>query len=193
MNKKRAISLIAVLGIAALLFAGCQSSKSSKYLNQQGTLSSNIAGKLTTAVPYPLAQMNYSTERANLRERLLRFNNPAKIGYVYILSSLSGKPVGYYTIKGKVSSTDSQLTVTQQMDELCTSNHCYGAPINSMGDDGSFGGNEGGQNGVFFFTTSGVMIETVMPWIYSDAPLPLTVPSLNPTSAPSSTSSYFHH
>ncbi|HWE81429.1 MAG TPA: hypothetical protein VG265_07250 [Gaiellaceae bacterium] len=62
---------------------------------------------------------------------------------------------------------------------------------NALCDDGTWGMEEGGTGGVFFFTTGGVMIETVMPWMYSDAPLPLSVPSLNPKSAPSSTSSFW--
>ena len=34
--------------------------------------------------------------------------------------------------------------------------------------------------GVFFFTTNGVLVETSMNYIYSDSPLPVDAPKLNP-------------
>src|SRR6266498_3932045 len=62
-------------------------------------ISDHIASQLETAVPYPTSQMRDSVERRNLRERLLRFNKPDKVGYVYLLA-LNGEYVGYYAIKG---------------------------------------------------------------------------------------------
>jgi hypothetical protein len=49
-------------------------------------ITENYAKALSAAQPYPLTQMRDSTERKNLRERLLRFNNPDKIGYLYELT-----------------------------------------------------------------------------------------------------------
>ena len=53
-----------------------------------------------------------------------------------------------------------------------------GCSVASIGDDGSFGPNEGGDRGVFFFTATGVMVETTLDWVYSDAPLQIDVPNL---------------
>jgi hypothetical protein len=48
-----------------------------------------------------------------------------------------------------------------------------------MGDDGTWGGEEGGSSGIFFFTTDDVLIESADPyWIYSDAPEHLSQPPL---------------
>lgn len=158
---------------AALLLAGCNGTNNSNSRDRKITEAYSRA--LEAAVPYPLAQMKDSVERRNLRERLLRFNVPDKIGYVYILG-MAGNYVGYYTIKGKVSSTSSQMTADQQVIHDC-SGGCREV-VNSMGDDGSYGPNE---PGVFFFTTNGVLVETSMDFIYSDSPLPVHAPSLTPT------------
>ncbi len=129
---------------------------------QQERVTEAYSQKLTTAQPYPLEEMNDSTERANLKERLLRMNNPNKIGYVYELTN-NGQVVAAYTIKGKVSSTQSQMTNTQE--------YVYsGAVVDTMSDDGSYGPNE---DGVFFFTTSGTLVQWNGLYQYSDAPLQL--------------------
>lgn len=131
--------------------------------------SDTIAKTQINNTPYPVNQMQHSLERQNLVERLLRFNNPNKIGYVYVMSF--GKFVGYYAVKGKITSTQSQLTNTQQEWNGDT-------VVDSIGDDGSFGTNEGGDRGVFFFTTTGVLVEMSLDWVYSDAPLQVDVPNL---------------
>ncbi len=86
-----------------------------------------------------------------------------------------GKFVGYYVIKGKVSSVNSSMTNTDQTWDCgqdCTT------VVESMGDDGSFGPNEGGDAGVFFITSNGTLVETVVDWVYSDQPLHIDVPNL---------------
>lgn len=138
------------------------------------TISDQIATQTETAVPYPISQMRDSLERRNLKERLLRFNKPDKVGYLYVMSF--GKFIGYYVVKGKVSSVQSQMTTTTQTWDCGGADG--GCSVPSIGDDGSFGPNEGGDRGVFFFTSSGVMVETTLDWIYSDAPLNIDVPNL---------------
>jgi len=129
-----------------------------------------VATKLTTARPYPLSAMNDSSERTNLTERLLRMNDPNKIGYVTLLTQ-NGQVLASFTIKGKVSSTGSQLTNTQNIESAYSNS---AVAVDSMGDDGSYGPEEGGDNGIFFFTTAGVLIEYNGLWSYSDAPQVIT-------------------
>jgi outer membrane murein-binding lipoprotein Lpp len=158
--------LIAAVAVVALLLAGCASGKdTSSQRKKDQAVVDTYSQRLSSAVPYPLAQMRDSIERRNLRERLLRFNKPAKLGYVYLMSF--GKFLGYYTIRGKISSTESQMTVTDEVRDYCSSDFC-GIVTDSMGDDGSYGPNE---QGVFFFTTGGVMVQTNLDYVYSDAPL----------------------
>lgn len=132
-------------------------------------------GQQSKAVPYPADQLKDSLERRNLKERLLRTNDPNKIGYVYLLSF--SKPLGYYVIKGKVSSTQSQMTTDQLLVDACnrSGEDCPQA-VNAPGDDGSYGSNE---PGIFFFTTEGAMITTDLDYVYSDQPIPFDVPKLN--------------
>ena len=164
--------LVALVAVSIGVLAGCGSTNSS--VQRDSKITNQYSQQLESAVPYPLSQMRDSQERRNLRERLLRFNVPDKIGYVYILS-LTGQYVGYYVISGKVSSTDSQMSADQQIVKACSSGCRY--VVNSMGDDGSYGPEE---PGIFFFTTNGVLVETSMPYVYSDSPLPVHAPKLNP-------------
>lgn len=162
-TKKLAVAA-SVLLLGTVGLTACSSNSSSQQAAQATT--EQYATKLTNAEPYPLAQMNNSAERANLREKLLRLNDPNKIGYVYEMTQ-NGQIIASFTIKGKVSSNSSQLTNSQNINSSYTGN-----PVTeSMGDDGSYGPSEGG---VFFFTTSGVLVQWNGIIQYSDAPLDLT-------------------
>lgn len=128
------------------------------------------------AVPYPTDQLKGATqERVNLKERLLRQNNPNHVSYLYVLSY--AQPLGYYVIKGKVSSTNSQMTTSTHVEnhgDTGGGNLAYEAP----GDDGSYGPNE---SGIFFFTTAGVMVQTDLNYVVADQPIAfgkLDVPKL---------------
>jgi len=170
---KRIIVLSLVVLVAGGFTATAIAGKPDWWKGSERT-SDELARQQIAAVPYPLAQMRDSLERRNLRERLLRFNRPQKVGYLYVMSF--GKFVGYYVVKGKVSSTQSQMTNGNQVwDGAGDQGETV---VDSIGDDGSFGPNEGGDRGVFFFTATGVMVETTLDWIYSDAPLRIDVPNL---------------
>lgn len=176
------VALVAV----GLLFSACSkggaappAAPSAQQTGQQQTETAFAAQQ--TAVPYPADQLKNSLERANLRDRLLRLNDASKIGYVYLLS-FTGQPFGFYTIKGKVSSTDSQMTTTDLIQGCPGGQGGNGATsgcgitVPAPGDDGSYGANEAG---IFFFTSEGTLVETSVNFLYSDAPLPLDVPKLN--------------
>lgn len=162
------LALIVMLVVAVAAFAN----KPDWYKNNEKTTDS-IANQLTTATPYPTSQMKFSLERENLVKRLLRFNKRDKVGYLYVMSF--GKFVGYYVVQGKISSTQSQLTTTTQTWDSGSGADTVAA---SLGDDGTWGTEEGGDGGIFFFTTTGVMVETDLSWLYSDAPLTIDVPNL---------------
>ena len=182
-NKRTKITFImALLGLAMTLTA-CGNDpqpqrQSAQASGQQQT--ETAFQQQSTAVPYPVSQLRDSTERRNLRERLLRFNKANRIGYLYLLS-YTGTPTAYYTIEGKVSSTDSQMT-TQQLIIRREGYNGYRSDsvVNAPGDDGSYGPNE---SGIFFFTTEGALVETNQQHLYSDQPIPtyVNVPKLNGT------------
>jgi hypothetical protein len=174
-----------------VLVVGCSlaSADKPKYQSEMEKISDQIASKLSGAVPYPIDLMTDSLERRMLRERLLRFNKANKIGYLYVFNMGVEKPIGYYVIKGKVSATESQMSNPTQTWGCGTA--CV-ASADSIGDDGSFGAEEGGPEGKFWITTSGVMGETDLKFLYQDAPVPLwnDAPKLsNESQTPSSVSS----
>jgi hypothetical protein len=171
-GKSRTRSLPAVIGMGLVLLAGVAGMAQTAFADSQSdgqATTEAYARKLSTARAYPLGQMNDSSERANLTERLLRMNNPNKIGYVTLLTQ-NGSVMATFTIKGKVSATGSQLTNTHNV----IARYSQATVVDSMGDDGSYGPEEGGKAGIFFFTTSGVLVEWSGLWQYSDAPVHLT-------------------
>lgn len=126
-------------------------------------------------------------EMTNDSKRDLTLNDPNRVGYVYIMSGY-GQLIANYTILGKVSSTTSQLTESQDIvdDNNCVTGVVDGGGSNagytkgacsdivdSLGDDGTYGGEE---PGIFFYTTSGVLVEwgSSVIWGYGDAPMGLT-------------------
>ena len=171
--KKFAVMVLSLL-LAAAALAGCEEEKNSAQSSGQ-QLTEDAFAQQQAAVPYPKEALKDSLERRNLKERLLRTNDANKIGYVYLLS-FTGQPLGYYTIKGKVSNTDSQMTTSELIYRYCANSSCSDHPVPAPGDDGSYGPNESGN---FFFTTEGAFVETDLTYLYSDQPLPIDVPKLN--------------
>ena len=167
---------VAAAGIALTIAvtAGSCSDEPKQSAQKSGqALTETAFAQQQTAVPYPASQMRSSLERSNLKARLLTLNSASKIGYVYLINF--GKIIGYYSIKGKVSNTDSQLTTSTTVErhgDAQGGNMAYDAP----GDDGTYGPNESGN---FFFTTEGVLVESDLQYLYADAPLPIDVPRIN--------------
>jgi hypothetical protein len=163
--------IIGVLVASSVAGCSCSGNRAGKLQNSQQSITEDAFAKQQNAEPYPLAEIDDSTERANLIRRLIRFNDPNRIGYVYVFNF--GKVVGYYVIKGKVTSNESQLTSSQFIVQPCSS--CDRQVVDAPQDDGSYGGNE---TGVFFFTTANILVETDNDWLYADEPLPIDVPLL---------------
>lgn len=119
---------------------------------------------------------NESLECRNLKERERRNSQPNAIGYVY-LYNFDGTVKGYFTIKGKVSSTQSQMAPMDLLVDGCNrSGEDCPQSMEAAGDDGSFGPNE---EGIFFFTTEGVMVTYSGEYVLSDGPLKLSDKRLN--------------
>lgn len=188
MINRRIAAFAAVLAATGVMVVGCTSSSATKAQKAQNNAAGTKASEFDAAVPYPFGSTVPSDplERKNLAARLLAQNSKGSTAYVYILAPLDGKPIGYYVIKGKVSSTGSEMTSTD-INVNCSVGGSNEACTNlAIGDDGSYGMNEGGQNGVFFFTSTGVLVETTLPWISSNQPIKLygSVPQLDAPAAP---------
>lgn len=109
-------------------------------------------------------------EKSNLARKKDLEENPNRIGYLYLYTF--GQPMGYYIIKGKVSSNGSQRTPEQDIVTNCggTSGYygCSQVPVDGPQDDGSYGGHD---PGIFFFLANGQMVVTSFDYIISDAPI----------------------
>lgn len=165
MNRATKLTLSAAGAIVALVLlsaSSCDSDAERKAREQRANKSASVI--LCGAA-------NDSLECKNLKERERRNAQPSAIGYVY-LYNFDGTIKGYFTIKGKVSSTQSQMGPMDQLDT-----HSYGNTVlEAPGDDGSYGPNE---QGIFFFTTEGVMVTYSGEYVLSDAPLKLSDNKLN--------------
>lgn len=129
-------------------------------------LTLNYMRTLNAKRPYPEGKVTDSIERRNLTEKLLRFNDPNKIAYVTLLSDY-GTVIATYTVQGKVSSNQSQLTNSQAAYCKNGDKEWGCTTVQSPGDDGSYGDNE---PGIFFFTTGGVLVQWNGKYLLTDAP-----------------------
>ena len=136
----------------------------------------------------PPPTLTWSLERDNIIKRENLWNDPNKISYIYLVSY--GKVMAFYTIKGKVSAADSQLTNTDQLTTKCVNaDGTYADTINggdcpfganrvdgsvpSPSEDGSYGTN---GSSIYFFTTDGVYVEWQGDYMLVDQPLQLSTP-----------------
>lgn len=169
------ILILGALACAAALatLAACTGSSGSQVAGGN-QVSQNTYKEFNAAVPYPFGSAAPSDplERKNLAARLTEYNAAGDTNYVYLFAWGSADPIGYYVIKGKVSSTDSQMTATQITTNCGQSSGCV---VDAIGDDGSYGPEEGGQYGVFFFTATGTLVETDQPFVVSSSPIKLYV------------------
>lgn len=127
------------------------------------------------AVPFPAAELRNSLERTNARKRLLRTNDPKKIGYVYLLSF--GKIMGYYTIMGKVTGVGTQMKTSTTVERHSGTNNGGNVTYPGPRDDGTYG--QTGGMGIYFFTSEDIMVTTTLDYIWSDEVLPIDVPRLD--------------
>lgn len=161
------------LACAALVAAGSLAACSN---NNDAATNATKARQDKAAANVLCGAANESLECKNLKERERRNSLPNAIGYVY-LYNFDGSVKGYFTIKGKVSSTQSQMGAMDIIADAClnTSDYCPEV-MEAAGDDGSFGPNE---QGIFFFTTEGVMVTYSGEYVLSDGPLKLSDNKLN--------------
>lgn len=177
---RRSVKAAAGLTFVAALLAACTSSgpdpKSPQGKKQKQL--EDVTAAQEAAVPYPAAELKNPLDRRNLADRLRRNNNPNAISYLYILSN-TGIPIGYFVLKGKLTSTESQLLPSDNIIDACGKSTEYCPEVvQGQGDDGTYGPNEGA---VFGFTAQGVMVTIRFEnWFQSDAPVALNVPDLTP-------------
>lgn len=118
----------------------------------------------------PPKMLPWSLEREQLNERNLRWNDPNKVSYIYLLSDM-GTIIGYFPIKGKVSSVNSKLTTNQQMIRRYNTSSSGSGVVESPSMDGSYGSN---GDAVFFFLSDGTYMEWAGKYLLCDNYIKLT-------------------
>ena len=176
-NKKllAAGALLSLVGLTACTSTGPDKNSAQ---GKKAAIVEDVTKAQEAAVPYPAAELKNPLDRKNLAERLRRNNDPNHISYLYQLSN-TGQPVGYFVLKGKLTSTESSLLPTDSIIDACgqTTEYCP-TVVQGVGDDGTYGQNE---NAVFGFTAEGIMVTLRSEnWTQTDAPLALNVPDLTP-------------
>lgn len=171
LSKKKTAAIVAALVAAVALGAGaCDDAPTTASDQAKADRAQQAASVVKCGKP------NDSLECKNLKERERRNSQPNAIGYVY-LYNWDGSVKGYFTIKGKVSSTQSQMGPTD--DVIYYDRGSYGnsaTTVEAPGDDGSYGPNE---QGIFFFTTEGIMVTYSGEYVLADGPLRLSTNKLN--------------
>ena len=156
--------LILVLFLVAICVMG-NSCETNNTANTEQKLTEENQSKLLQI--QPPVKLDWSLERANINRRTELWNDENKISYIYLVSY--GKVMAFYTIKGKVSSVNSQITNPMQ--------RVYGGSGNitlpSPAEDGSYGTN---GDGIFFFDTNGIYYEWAGSYLLVDAPMQLSTP-----------------
>jgi len=168
--KGKIVASIVVASVVTIALAACTSTPPNKAEKARADKEASVI---------MCGQKGESLECVNLREKLKRDSDPNRVTYLYEMS-WTGEFIGYYVVKGKVSSTQSQMAPMDEGVRICPSNWtgvsaaCY-ALGEAPGDDGSFGPNE---DGIFFFATDGNKITWNGMYQQSDKPLDIKVPLL---------------
>ena len=165
---KKLFILPMLLVAVMLVGAGCEEISTPDTAKAEQALTEANQGVLLKN--QPPVKLTWSLERENINRRTDLWNDENKLSYIYLVSY--GKVMAFYTVKGKVSSVNSQITNPEQVKEGRWAD--YGmVTLPSPAEDGSYGTN---GDGVFFFTTEGVYVEWAGEYMLADQPLLLSTP-----------------
>lgn len=170
-NREFFIDMLVIIALAFIvvsMLCGCDESNIGRTTAQAQRKNIESANAST-----PIPQTTYFQERRTIAKWAKRWDKPNIPCYVYLVSF--GKIIGYYVTDGKPSSTRSYIL--PEYEHHCHSQTSCLVPTADL--DGTYGEN---NPGIRFFTAEGTAVEwggEGATYIYSDAPLPLSVPKLN--------------
>ncbi len=165
--KKKWLVLPLIVVAIVLMGAGCTYEQSTANIEQE--LTEENQNRLIEN--QPPVKLDWSLERENINRRTKLWNDSSKLSYIYLVSY--GKVMAFYTIEGKVSSVNSQITNSEQIATKREYGNRYSGVLSSPSEDGSYGTN---GDAIFFFTTEGVYVEWAGSYMLADEPLQLTTP-----------------
>lgn len=167
MNKIISLTLVC----CTVLLCGCREEPSTASLEQDRT----EKNQRTLLENQPPVSLDFSLERENINKRTKLWNDPNKVSYIYLINY--GKIMAFHTLKGKVSSVNSQVTNPQQLTgryiERAGGDSYVTGNLPSPSEDGSYGTN---GDAIFFFTTNNDYIEWKGDYMLASSPLKLSTP-----------------
>jgi hypothetical protein len=160
---------IVIFALAATFALGgltaCEEAPSS--VKEDRKLTEQNQSKKNKVVGFPKVK-NFA-ESQQLKRYYEEVDDPNRTGYVYLLNY--GKIMAEYTVKGKVSSLNSSFTAPETAQKVCDG--CDRQVLPQAEPDGSYGDY---PDGIFFWTTDGVLIEWSGDYQYSTERLELREP-----------------
>lgn len=163
--------LISILTLVLMMFSVVSCSKHGNTTASLEQAQTEINQSKLLKVQPPM-RLDWSLERKNINTRTKLWNSENKVSYIYLVSY--GKVMAFYTIKGKVSSVNSQITNPDQIVHSGSGGSKYHASVlASPAEDGSYGTN---GDGIFFFCTDGTYVEWSGSYMLADKPLRLSTP-----------------
>lgn len=142
--------LFAVAALAMLAPEGCDENHSQP---------KSASGVTKAEVKVPVGPDNLTAEQRNVRDRLLKDNEPGAIKHLYVISAYSGQVLIYSTVRGKVTSGGKRLTPSEV---ASLSNEGSFIPVSIagyeyrtkevLGDDGAYGSS---GDYIFWFGSNG--------------------------------------
>ena len=172
MKRTTLVKLGALGSILALGISGCgyaaskQTNYSADTYGSEARITERQQAHFDHVQPPPI--LNYSLQRTNLTRRLLLMNNPNRVSYIYLFSQM-GTLVGFYVVKGAISSLNEHLTTQTQLVEGIGNNRSgpRSQIVNSPSLDGTYGNN---GTGIFFYTETGQYVQWNGPYLWSSQP-----------------------
>ena len=162
------VKTLILLFLFCVLAVGCDEYEKSTAGMEQERTEENQKRLLKNQPPISL---DYSLERKNINKRTELWNDENKLSYIYLVSY--GKVMAFYTVKGKVSSVNSQITNPDQVIIKRWNGNRESHVIASPAEDGSYGSN---GDAIFFFTADGTYVEYRGEYMLADKPLKLSTP-----------------
>lgn len=169
---KRFIAILLVLAFS-FAFIGCDEPPNGTIERQLAAESKKIGeNQVNLITSQPAPQLKWSNERDNIIKRALRFNDPNKLGYIYLFA-LSGEPIAYSVVKGKVSCISSYAVPDENIvngEEMIGhwAEGAYPVVVQQPDIDGSYGTN---GEGIFWFDENDVMWQWNSEYLYTDQPV----------------------
>lgn len=169
------IAALILTAILAVSLAACEDEPTDarkKTQQAEQNFQGEIGAKKAKVVGYP--KVEKFAESANLKRYYEAVDDPKRIGYIYLLSF--GKIVAEHTVRGKVSSLNSSFTNPDQVTKADYGEGWESNVIAQAEPDGSYGDY---PDGIFFWTTDGVLIEWSGDYQYSTQRQEIQQPSEN--------------